>query len=137
MKNDTFALAVSHTAIDLSDYTGHHESEELAVIRQIIHKHIGTHVEALHTEIRLLLETLEEAAAVMSSARSDIIQTARVNQGNIDGTDICCPGDAPVKSRIGHHFVHQNGVNQSLALVKRIEECLYKIEARVVNKEIK
>lgn len=67
-----------------------------------------------------------ELEATLALARSDIWQTARVNQGNLNGMDPAFPDDAPCKGRIGNHFVHQIGVDQSLRIVSKIDVLLFK-----------
>ena len=79
--------------------------------------------ETVNEKIRLqnIVDKLKE---VLAKARSDIFQTARTNQMNIDGRELNAPGDAPCQSAIGNHYVHQLGVNESLAVVSLIENVL-------------
>ena len=68
------------------------------------------------------LESIKDKALeLLSKCRTDIIETARVNQGNIDGGDPVFPGDSPCKEWIGNHFVHQCGVDESLQLCNKVD----------------
>lgn len=69
---------------------------------------------------------VEELKSALSMARSDIWQTARANQGNINGMDPVFPEDPPCEGRIGNHFVHQRGVDQSLKTISEIDTLLAK-----------
>lgn len=79
-------------------------------------------------EIDKLKNLLNKSRITLERAKSDIFQTARTNQGNIDGTDPIFPNDEPCLSRIGHHFVHQDGVNQSLKICREIQDMLLEID---------
>ena len=75
-------------------------------------------------EIERLREALLLANATLIAAASDIYQTARTNQGNIDGRDPTFPDDEPILSLIGTHFVHQDGVNESMRVWHSIKNAL-------------
>jgi hypothetical protein len=77
-------------------------------------------VDALLAEVRALREEYEKARKLLCECASDIYQTARVNQGNINGVDPIFANDKPCVEWIGHHFVHQYGVDVSLLLVNKI-----------------
>ena len=72
-------------------------------------------------DLRILIGV---AIRLLSDARRDIYQTARVNQGNIDGVDPTFPNDPPCVEIIGRHFVHQRGVDESMRLIQRIKDFL-------------
>lgn len=68
----------------------------------------------LRGEIERLRNLLGQASATMRVMARDIRDTARANQVNLTGLDLCDPHDPPIPSRIGNCQVHQPGINQSL-----------------------
>lgn len=88
-------------------------------------------------ELVLLIDKYTELKAerdrlkvMLGKARSDIWQTARANQGNINGVDMLTPGDEPCKEWIGNHFVHQAGVDESLGVIAEIDALLAESEGK-------
>ena len=71
-----------------------------------------------------LTRRVEYLEGLLRLCRSDIFQTARVNQANLTGVDLLMPDDLPCIERIGKHHVHQQGVNESLKLVDKIAAAL-------------
>ena len=78
-----------------------------------------------------LLRQLAEAHAIVKQSKvllrkcwSDIFQTARVNQGNLNGVELLEPNDNACEEWIGKHFVNQGGVDASLRLREEISDFL-------------
>ncbi|MFI4861812.1 MAG: hypothetical protein ACIAXF_14160 [Phycisphaerales bacterium JB063] len=75
----------------------------------------------LRERIAELEAVVEKLARTLSAARSDIVQTVRSNQCNLTGEDIITPEDRALPERIGRTAIHQRGIDESLAIVKRID----------------
>jgi hypothetical protein len=67
---------------------------------------------------------VKELEGMLVRARSDIYQTARVNQAAINGKDLEFPNDPPCELWIGKHKVHQVGIDDSISLIKDIDAVL-------------
>jgi hypothetical protein len=76
-----------------------------------------------------LRKALCSASRMISCLQVDIWQTARVNQGNLNGVDPNFPNDKPCQEWIGKHHVHQQGVDESLRLAELAKTELVAIDA--------
>lgn len=110
----------------LKESLGHHQQ-----IDNIPHKYYqeggviyGVHGTSSIDYVEKLRAENAKLRLLLCECRSDIFQTARVNQGNLDGSDPVFPRDTPTPAWIGTHFVHQEGVDVSLALVRKIDATL-------------
>lgn len=81
----------------------------------------------LRRQLARLQAIVDKAGDLLMTCSSDIFQTARVNQANINGMDLTFPDDKPCLLRIGKHFVHQAGVDASLRLREGVRELLRSI----------
>lgn len=79
-----------------------------------------------------LLAALESAERALCNASSDIWQTARANQMNLNGTDPAIPGDN-YESAIGTTQVHQSGIDESLRVRRKCEEAIRDSRAAIAK----
>ena len=82
-------------------------------------RELNAKVERLQAERDELREVVERVYALVSAMQSDMWQTARANQTNLDGRDPLFPADAPAQECAGRHRIHQSGIDESLRLVKQ------------------
>lgn len=82
-------------------------------------------------------QTIEEARDLLRKCVSDMFQTARTNQGNINGVDPVFPDDAPCVERIGKHHVSQDGVDETMRLINKVREFLGRTHRTETNEATK
>lgn len=76
-----------------------------------------------------LKRQLEKAIVLLRACRLDIWDLVRAAQVNLTGLDLTTPEDAPIKERIGHCVIHQDGIDRSLALREQVREFLAALSA--------
>jgi len=76
-------------------------------------------------EVRMLRAVAEQAKTLLWKCRCDIWQTARANQTNLNGVDPLFPDDGPCPGCIGKNQVHQAGIDESMGLIRRVEQFLH------------
>ena len=74
----------------------------------------------LVNENEQLKDWLDRARRLVWEAASDMYQTARSNQTNLNGRDPTFPNDSPCKECIGHNVIHQAGIDGSMKVIVRM-----------------